>query len=84
MRAVTTRNGSISHPNATKIDFTDPDAIKAAIGEMVFVEIKSANQDRVKENFTGYFFALTESEIAASDVLGNRHVVILYNKKFCS
>ena len=64
-----------------EINFLDLNSIRVTISEMVFVEIKSANQDRVKEDFTGYFFALTESEIAASDALGNRHVVILYNKK---
>ena len=47
---------------------------------MCFVEIKSANQARVKPGFSGFFFALTESEIVAAEALGKRHLVALYNK----
>ena len=72
---------AISHANAEKLDFTNLTAVKAAISEMVFIEIKTANQERVKEDFTGFFFALTESEIAASEALGERHKVALFNKK---
>lgn len=72
---------AISYRNVENLDLTDPVAIKNAISEMVFIEIKTANQDRVKENFTGFFFALTESEIAASEALGTQHKVALFNKK---
>ncbi|RQQ15535.1 hypothetical protein DF107_09070 [Burkholderia stagnalis] len=47
---------------------------------MMFIEIKTANQKRVRSGFTGFFFALTEGEIAASEVLKERHCVALYNK----
>jgi len=47
---------------------------------MCFIEIKSANQSRVKPGFNGFFFALTESEISAADQLKERHRVALYNK----
>lgn len=62
------------------IDFADPAAVRSALGEMVFIEIKTANQARTKEGFAGFFFALTESEIAAAEALKERHRVALYNK----
>jgi len=71
---------AVALPHAQAIDFTDPDAVRAALPEMVFIEIKTANQKRVRADFSGFFFALTESEIAASDALGSRHRVALYNK----
>ena len=47
---------------------------------MCFVEIKTASQSRVKPGFDGFFFALTESEIVAAEVLGMCQRVALYNK----
>jgi hypothetical protein len=47
---------------------------------MTFIEIKAATQTRVKEGFAGFFFALTEGEIAAADALGVQHRVALYNR----
>jgi diketogulonate reductase-like aldo/keto reductase len=47
---------------------------------MIFIEIKTSNQPRVKAGFEGFFFALTESEIAAADQLGQRHKVSLFNR----
>jgi hypothetical protein len=70
---------AIALPSAETIDFTNLDAVEAALPKMVFIEIKTANQKRVGAGFSGFFFALTESEIAASDVLGSRHQVALYN-----
>ena len=46
---------AISHPSTKEIDFTNMNSIRDAITAMVFVEIKSANQYQVKEDFTGYF-----------------------------
>lgn len=71
---------AIALPNPTLIDFSNPEAIEAALPDMIFIEIKTANQKRVKHDFSGFYFALTESEIAASDVLGARHRVALYNQ----
>jgi hypothetical protein len=48
--------------------------------EMHFIEIKTASQARVKADFSGFFFALTENEILASEALGEKHKVALYNK----
>jgi hypothetical protein len=62
------------------INFTDPDTVRAALAKMTFIEIETANQKRVRPGFTGFFFALTEGEIAASEGLGSRHRVALYNK----
>lgn len=71
---------AIALPSYYQIDFSDLLQVKAALPLMNFIEIKSANQSRVKPGFEGFFFALTESEISAADQLGVRHVVVLYNK----
>ncbi len=67
-------------PGVKKLNFLDPVAVRAALPNIDFIEIKSASQARVKPGFAGFFFALTESEISASEVLGARHRVALYNK----
>ena len=64
----------------TAVDFANAAQVAAALPGMCFVEIKSANQPRVKPGFGGFFFALTESEIVAAEALGPRHRVALYNK----
>ncbi len=61
------------------VDFTDAAAVKANLPDMVFVEIKTANQERVRPDFSGFFFALTEGELVASEALGSRHRVMLLN-----
>lgn len=71
---------AIAFPPNCKVDFTDPKSVAAALPGMCFIEIKSASQSRVKPNFDGFFFALTENEISAADQLGDRHRVALYNK----
>jgi hypothetical protein len=63
------------------IDFSDREQVRGAIADMVFIEIKTANQERVQPGFNGFFFALTESEIAAADALGARHRVALFNSR---
>ncbi|HIF9513196.1 hypothetical protein [Photobacterium kishitanii] len=72
---------ALSIPKGVTVDFNDLESIKGSLSQIVFIEIKSANQDRVKEDFTGFFFALTENEIKAAEALGNRHQVALFNKK---
>lgn len=62
------------------IDFENPIEIRRHIREIVFIEIKTANQARVRSGFQGFFFALTESEIEAAEQLGERHRVALFNK----
>jgi hypothetical protein len=47
--------------------------------DMTFIEVKTANQKRVQPDFSGFFFALTEKEIQAYEVLGDRHCVVLFN-----
>lgn len=71
---------AISIPTNTKIDFDDIESIVKYILDITFIEIKSANQERVKEDFSGFFFALTENEINAAEQLGHRHKVALFNK----
>jgi hypothetical protein len=72
---------AISLPSSTTIDFSDQETVIRLLPSMVFIEIKTANQARVKPDFTGFFFALTESEISAAEALGARHKVALFNKK---
>jgi hypothetical protein len=62
------------------VNFTDLNQVEASLSKMTFIEIKTANQARVRPGFSGFFFALTEGEIAAADALKTRHRVALYNK----
>ena len=71
---------AIHIPGVANIDFSDAEAVRAALPDMTFIEIKSASQSRVKLGFAGFFFALTEGEIAAAEVMGSKHRVALYNK----
>ena len=64
-----------------KVNFDSPEDIRIQIHHMVFIEIKTANQARVRPGFGGFFFAITESEIEAADQLKERHRVVLYNKR---
>ncbi len=68
-------------PHNIKLNFEDLSALEQDLDELIFIEIKTANQERVKEDFKGFFFALTENEIIASELLGERHKVVLFNKK---
>lgn len=61
------------------VNLSDPTSVEAHLTEITFIEIKTANQPRVKPGFRGFFFALTENEIAASAALGNQHCVALFN-----
>ena len=69
---------AISVPDT--VDLANPESVRANLAQMVFIEIKTANQSRVRPGFGGFFFALTENEIAAADQLGTRHQVALFNK----
>lgn len=72
---------AIELPQNCNLNLDDIESIEHLINDITFIEIKTANQERVKPDFSGFFFALTESEIAAAEQLGKRHKVILYNKK---
>ena len=61
------------------LDFASPDRLLDQLSGVTFIEIKTANQARVKPGFDGFFFALTESEISAAEQLGSRHRVALFN-----
>lgn len=71
---------AIALPEGRVVDFTDAAAVRASLRDMVFVEIKTANQKRVRPDFSGFFFALREGELVASEALGERHRVMLFNK----
>lgn len=71
---------AIACEETSSIDFMDREAVRTALPRMTFIEIKSASQKRVKPGFVGFFFALTESEIAAAEALKSRHRVALYNR----
>lgn len=61
------------------LDFSNPTQISEQLPLATFIEIKTANQARVKPGFSGFFFAITENEIAAAEALGHRHRVALFN-----
>jgi hypothetical protein len=71
---------AIAIPIETTVDFEDTASLQATVGLMTFIEIKTASQKRVRSDFGGFFFAITESEIAAAHALGDRHRVMLFNK----
>lgn len=71
---------AIALPEGRVVDFADETAVKANLPDMTFIEIKTANQARVRSDFSGFFFALTEGELLASEALGPRHRVMLLNK----
>lgn len=71
---------AIAMPIGTTVDFEDMVSLHANVGLMTFIEIKTASQRRVRADFGGFFFAITESEIAATHALGERHRVMLFNK----
>lgn len=60
-------------------EISDRNRLRRHLPEITFIEIKTANQARVQPGFKGFFFALTESEIAAAEQLGSRHRVALFN-----
>ena len=68
-------------PANAEFSFADANAVRELLPQMTFIEIKSASQERVKPGFSGFFFALTEGEIAAADVLGKQHRVALFNRR---
>ena len=81
MKIKPTSFDAIYCPPTVKLNFEDINALEQDLHKVVFIEIKTANQDRVKEDFKGFFFALTENEIIASELLGERHKVVFFNKK---
>ncbi len=70
----------IHAPGLSTLDFTNESDLCSAFPSMTFIEIKTATQPRVKPGFGGFFFALTESEITAAEILGARHRVAFFNK----
>ena len=71
---------AIALAEEVEVDFTKIETVRAALSDMTFIEIKSANQKRVRPDFSGFFFALTENEITASAALKSRYRVALTTK----
>jgi hypothetical protein len=71
---------AIAVPSGITVNFESQASLQATVSLMTFIEIKTASQNRVRPDFGGFFFAITESEIAAAYALGNRHRVMLFNK----
>ncbi len=71
---------AIACEGADRLDFTDSAAVRMVLPHMTFIEIRTASQARVRPGFAGFFFALTEGEIAAAEALQSRHRAALYNK----
>lgn len=71
---------AIALPEGVTIDFADISSIERHLESLTFIEIKTATQSRVKDDFSGFFFAFTEGELLAAEALGQRHKVLLVNK----
>lgn len=63
-----------------KPDFSTIESAAAAIEGAIFLEIKATTRANVADDFTGFFFAVTEGEMQAAERLGRRHRVVLYNQ----
>jgi len=71
---------AIHLPDEIEVNFKNVESIENAFPYMTFIEIKSGKQNRIKEDFSGFFFAITENEIKASEHLKDKYVVALFNK----
>lgn len=72
----------ITAPEGVIIDFKDITALRNIVTSLVFIEVKSCNQEPVtRPDFKNFFFAITENEMHAAEVLGARHKVFFYNKR---
>jgi hypothetical protein len=56
----------IADVDSIMIHLLNPAEMREAVKKMTFIEIKTANQARVRADFSGYFFAFTEGEIQAA------------------
>ena len=63
-----------------EINFSDVNHLVKILSQITFIEVKSTDRKSIPEDFSGYFFALTENEIDASIILGDRYKVLLINK----
>lgn len=71
----------ISIPENVSVDFSDVSSLSDILKSLTFIELKTCNQKRVTTpDFKNFFFAITENEIIASELLGDRHKVVLHNK----
>lgn len=71
----------ISLPGGRTANFDSIEDLREVLPDMIFVEVKTATQDRVKAGFANFFFAFTENEISAAAQLGARYKVALYNSR---
>ncbi|MEQ9870519.1 hypothetical protein ABRP77_14895 [Pectobacterium odoriferum] len=72
----------ISIPENITVDFSDVSSLSDILKSLTFIELKTCNQKRVTTpEFKNFFFAITENEITAAELLGDRHKVVLHNKK---
>ncbi|WP_152566072.1 hypothetical protein [Lysobacter antibioticus] len=70
----------ISLPEGQAISFDSEENLFRCLPQVIFIDVKTATQKRVKPGFSGFFFAFTENEISAANQLGNRYKIALFNK----
>ncbi|WP_410014865.1 hypothetical protein [Sodalis sp. C49] len=71
----------VSIPENVTVDFSNISLLSDILKSLTFIELKTCNQKRVTTpDFKNFFFAITENEITASELLGDRHKVVLHNK----
>jgi hypothetical protein len=68
-------------PAGCTANFDSVEDLRKVLPDMIFIEVKTATQERVKADFTNFFFAFTENEISAASQLGERYKVALYNSR---
>lgn len=68
-------------PAGCTANFDSVEDLRKVLPDMIFIEVKTATQERVKADFTNFFFAFTENEISAASQLGARYKVALYNSR---
>jgi hypothetical protein len=57
---------------AGKVDLDSTEEIKGKLGQITLYEIKSTNR-KIKEDFSGYFFALTTAELLVAQNLKDQY-----------
>lgn len=62
-----------------EIDLLDPDAIAAAVDSITICEVKSSNQDSLKDDLTGYFFNITAAELLTAQSIGKLYRFVFVN-----
>lgn len=62
-----------------RVDFRDPESIRANLDRIRFVELKTSSRPDLAPDFARYFCSVTQAELDAGRILGERYMVLVYN-----